>query len=240
MDILEEHVPAAVLILTGGVERDFASAVYKQFTSGTAPPWFEAMPTDVQSFVVLDYLPNILNEPMTLDMLALASPAARPAATAESTATSTSMPPTTYTESTHDHASRIDVAMVVGTVIPVTCLALILGFALWLIRRRKTRRAKRTANTLFPADPERAMRRWSETTFDTALQPQYQQNQSSISPPMAMQSPTRLSQPLRRALSESDLVDPSRAEAKAINRKSAASQDDRAELEAITSPLVRC
>jgi hypothetical protein len=128
------------LILTGGIERDFASAVYKQSTSGTAPPWFEAMPTDVQSFVVLDYLPNILNEPMTLDMLALASPAARPAATAESTATSTSMPPTTYTESTHDHASRIDVAMVVGTVIPVTCLALILGFALWLIRRRKIRR----------------------------------------------------------------------------------------------------
>jgi hypothetical protein len=240
MSVLESHVPAVVLILTGGGERVFATAVYEQFTSGTAPPWFEAMPTDVQSFVILDYLPVWLNEPMTLDMFALASPAARPAATAESTATSTSVPSTIYAESGDDHASGINVAMVAGTVVPLTCLALILGFAIWFIRRRKIRRAKRSANTLFPADPERAMRRWSETTFDTALQPQFQQNQGSMSPPMAMQSPTRLSRPLRRALSESDLVDSSRAEAKAINRRSAASQDDRAELEAITSPLVRC
>jgi hypothetical protein len=233
-------VPAAVLILTGGGERVFATAVYEQFTPGTAPPWFEAMPTDVQSFVVLDYLPNLLAEPMTLDMLALASPAARPTATTEPTAVSTSMQPAASTESVHDHASRIDAAIVAGTIVPVVCVALVLGFAIWLIRRRKTRRAKRSANTLFPDDPERAMRRWSETTFDTALQPQYQQDQDSMSPPMAMQSPTKLSQPLQRALSESDLVDSSRAEAKAINRKSAASQDDRAELEAVTSPSVRC
>jgi hypothetical protein len=233
-------VPAVVLILTGGGERVFATAMYEQFTSGTAPPWFEAMPTDVQSFVILDHLPGWLTEPMTLDMLALASLAARPAATAESTATSTSMPSTTYTESRDNHASGINVAMVAGTIVPVTCLALILGFAIWLTRRRKTRRAKRSANTLSPADPERAIRRWSETTFDNALQPQYHQNQGSMSPSMAMHSPTRLSQSLRRALSECDLVDSSRAEAKAVNRKSAASQDDRAELEAVTSPLVRC
>jgi hypothetical protein len=229
-----------VLILTSGDSRDFATAVYRQFTSGTAPPWFQAMPTEVQSFVVLDYLPNLLTEPMTLDMLALASPAARPTATTEPTATSTSMPSATYTESTHDHASRNNVAMVTGTVVPVVCLALIFGFAIWLVRRRKARRAKKSANTLFPADPERAMRRWSETTFETALQPQYQQNQGSISPQMAMYSPSRSSQPLRRALSESDLVDSSKAEANAVNRKSATSQDDRVELEAVTSPLVRC
>jgi hypothetical protein len=109
-------VPAALLIFTSGGDRVFATAVYEQFTSGTAPPWFAAMPTDVQSFVVLDYLPNLLAGPMTLDMLALASPAARPTATTEPTAASTSMQPAASTESVHNHASRIDVAIVAGTI----------------------------------------------------------------------------------------------------------------------------
>jgi hypothetical protein len=83
MSVLTGHVPASVQILTDAGSADFATAVYRQFTSGTAPSWFRAMPTHVQSFVVLDYLPNWLNEPMAIDMLALASPtpAARPTGT---------------------------------------------------------------------------------------------------------------------------------------------------------------
>jgi hypothetical protein len=86
MSVLTEHLPAAVLILAHDGNPGFASAMYKQFISGTAPPWFQAMPTAARSFVVLDYLPNWLSEPMTLDIQQmLASPAARPTATSEPT-----------------------------------------------------------------------------------------------------------------------------------------------------------
>lgn len=236
-------MPAAVMILSDGNGAGFATAVYNQFASGTAPPWFKSMPTDVQSFVVLDYLPNNLDEPMTLDILALASPAARPTATTEPTAASKptlSTPSATPDESGPDpsHSPRTKVAVITGTVVSVISLACILSFAILFIRHRKARRAKSSANTLPPLDPERAMRRWSETTFSTAVQPQ---NQSMDSPQTAeLHSPGSISHPLRRALSESDLENVSSVGTKGTNPKSAASYEDRVELEAVTSPLVRC
>lgn len=236
MSVLEEAVPAAVLIMTDYLDEAFATAVYSQFTSGTAPPWFKAMPTDVQSFVALDFLPKKLkDEPMTLDMLALASPAARPTSTPASTSTSTP------SATNDDHSPRVNVAVITGVVVPVISLALIFSFAIWFFQRRKSRRAKNSANTLLPLDPERAMQRWSETTFSTALPPQDRQSQSMNSPQTAeLHSPGSISHPLRRALSESDLENVSSVGTKGTDPKSAASHEDRAELEAVTSPLVRC
>lgn len=242
MSVLGEHVPAAVLLLSDSYAA-FATAVYEQFTSGTAPPWFGAMPTDVQSFVVLDYLPNNLDEPMTLDILALASPAARPTATAEPTTASSptlSTPSATSDKSGLDDSPspRINVAVMTGIIVAVISLVLILSFAIWFLQRRKARRARSSINTLPPLDPERALRRWSDTTFNTALHPQ---NQSMDSPQTAeLHFPGSISHPLRRALSESHLENVSSVGTKETNPKSAASHEDRVELEAVKSPLVRC
>ncbi|GAB7329877.1 hypothetical protein MBLNU13_g01588t2 [Cladosporium sp. NU13] len=177
MSFLNEHVPAAVQILTNGGSSDFATAVYRQFTSGTAPSWFQAMPTDVQSYVVLDYLPNWLNEPMALDWLALASPAARPTGTTGPTAT------IKLTPVALNQASSRRGTVIAAILIPLFILPLVLGSAIFFIRYRRRRRARSLASSLPPLDPEQAVRRWSETTFGTAVSPREQRHQSSFLPP---------------------------------------------------------
>lgn len=234
MSIMNEHLPAAILMLKnqGAV---FATAVYSQFTSGTAPSWFEAMPTDAQSFVLLDYLPNWMSEPMTLDLLAMASPASRPTGTAEPTTTSSFEP-------VPERASTKKAPILFAAIfVPMISLAFALGFAVWFIRRRRKRRAISLASNLPPLDPEQAVRRWSETTFSTALQPQDQRSPSIVSPSMTlMHSPAAASLPLRRALSESDLGHSMSSATKATELECVATQDDPAELETRTAPLVRC
>jgi hypothetical protein len=247
MSVLTEHLPAAVQILTDGGSPDFASAVYQQFTSGTAPPWFQAMPTDAQSYVVLDFLPNWLREPMTLDWLALASPAARPTTTPGPTSvtgpTGTTRPtliPMPTVSATNQTSSRRDV-VVVAILIPLVALAIALGFAIWFFRYRRKRRARSLASSLPPLDPEQAVRRWSETTFSTAVSPQSPQNQHGFLPPMTMaESPARSSPALRRALSESDLGQIASPGSKGADLEGVETQSDRAELEARTAPLSKC
>jgi len=241
MSVLTENLPAAVQILKSGSDRDFATAVYNQFTSGTAPPWFRAMPTDVQSFVVLDYLPYWLSVPMTIDMLALASPAARPTGTTSPTdttgPTATFKPMPTTTNRT---SSKKDI-VVVAILVPLVILAVAIGFAIWFVRYRRKRRARSLASDLPPLDPEQAVRRWSETTFSTAESPQDQRHQSSFLPPMAlMESPARSLTALRRTLSEGDLGQVTSPGTKAKDLEAVETQSDRAELEARTAPLVKC
>ena len=245
MSILTEHLPAAVVILTNSRDEDFATAVYSQFTSGTAPPWFKAMPTDAQSFVLLDYLPNGLSTPMTLDMLALAtvaSPAARPTGTTSPTSTSTHMP--SATKQALGKTSEKNGTLVAAILIPLMLLALALGFSICYVRHRRHKRARSLANDLPPVDAERAARRWSESTFGTAVQPPDSRIQSSmlpLLPSMAMTNPPgRMSHPMRRALSESDLSQIAGPRSKATDLECVSTQSNRAELEAQTAPLVKC
>jgi hypothetical protein len=149
MSILTEHLPAAVLILTNGRGVDFTTAVYRQFTSETARPWFKAMPTEAQGFVLLDYLPNWLSEPMTLDAQQLATvarPAARPTSTTWPTSTSNPMP--LATSQGPGKTSGKNGPLVAVILIPLMLLALALGFSIYYIRHRKRRRARSLANNL--------------------------------------------------------------------------------------------
>lgn len=235
MSVLTEHLPAAILILAHGGSPDFATAVYSEFTSGTAPPWFQAMPTDVQSFVVLDYLPNWLDVPMTLDMQQmLASPAARPTGTTGPTATS--KPTLAAVDQTSPKSGTIAIAIL----IPLLIVALALGFTVGFIRHRRRRRARSLASDLPPLDPEQATRRWSETTFSTAVSPQSPRNQHSFLPPIILtESHAPSSTALRRALSESDLGQVAGPDMKAKDLEGVETQSDRAELEARTVPLTK-
>jgi len=241
MSILTERVPATVQNLTSGGDADFATAMYRQFTSGTAPPWFQAMPTDAQSFVVLDYLPNWLSEPMALEVLAVASPASRPTSTTGPTDTIVPTVILKPTPSTMNQTSSKRGTIVAVILIPLFILALALGFAIFFVRYRRRRRAKSLASSLPPLDPEQAVRRWSETTFSTAVSPQEPRHQSSFLPPITlMESPGRDSHALRRALSESDVGQVANLELKAKDLEGVETQSDRAELEARTAPLVKC
>lgn len=239
MSVLTEHLPAAVQILKSGSDADFATAVYNQFTSGTAPPWFQAMPMDVQSFVVLDYLPNWLGVPMTIDLLA--SPAARLTATTEPTGTTGPAATNKSIPSVMNQTSSKRGTIVAAIVIPLFILALALGFAIFFVRYRRRRRAKSLASSLPPLDPEQDVRRWSETTFSTAVSPQEQRHQSSLLPPVTLtESPERNSHALRRAMSESDIGQVANPELKMKDLEGVETQSDPAELEARTAPLVRC
>jgi hypothetical protein len=241
MSFLTENLPAAVQILSKGGSADFATAVYKQFTSGTAPSWFQVMPTDVQSYVVLDYLPNWLSEPMTLDWLALASPAARPTSTPGPTSIAAPTVTIKPTPSAIDRTSFKKDVVVVAILIPLVALAIALGFAIWFFRYRRKRRARSLASSLPPLDPEQAVRRWSETTFSTAVSPQSPQIQHNFLPLMTMtESPARSSPALRRALSESDLGQVASPGSKGADLEGVETQSDRAELEARTAPLTKC
>jgi hypothetical protein len=241
MSVLTEHLPAAVLILAHDASEEFATGMYRQFTSGTAPSWFQAMPTDVQSFVVLDYLPNWLNEPMTIDMLALASPAARPTAATGPTGTTRPTPTFKPMPPEMDKTSSKKDVVVVAILVPLVILAVAVGLAIWFVRYRRRKRARSLASDLPPLDPEQAVRRWSETTFSTAVSPQEQRHQSSFLPPMTlMESPARSSTALRRTLSEGDLGQANSPGTKAKDLEAVETQSDRAELEARTAPLVKC
>lgn len=55
-----------------------------------------------------------------------------------------------------------------------------------------------------------------------------------------MESPARTSTALRRALSESDLGQVASRGTKAKDLEAVETQSDRAELEALTAPLVKC
>ena len=198
------------------------------------------MPTEVQSYVVLGYLPNWLSEPMALDWLALASPAARPTGDTGATATTGPIATTKLTSSSMDHSSKRD-TIVAAILTPLFILALALGFTIFFIRYRRDRRARSLASSLPPLDPEQAVRRWSETTFSTAVPPQGQRYQSSFLPPMTLtESPARSPHALRRALSESDLGQVASTEVKPKDLECVETQSDQAELEARTAPLVKC
>lgn len=238
MSVLTEHLPAAVQILKGGSDADFATAVYNQFTSGTAPPWFKAMPTDVQSFVVLDYLPNWLSVPMTVDLLA--SPVARPTGTTGPTATPIPTVTSRPTVSAKDQASPKSGTIVIAILIPLLIIALALGFTVGFIRHRRRRRARSLASDLPPLDPEQATRRWSETTFSTSVSPQSPRNQHGFLPPITLtESPARDSTALRRAQSESDMGQVASPDMKAKDVEGVETQCDPAELEARTAPLTK-
>lgn len=133
------------------------------------------MPTDVQSFVVLDYLPNWLSTPMELNFLDLASPAVRP--TPATGPTGTTVPTATFkpTPIVINQTSLKKGIVVVAILVPLVILAAI-GFAIWFVRYRRRRRARSLASSLPPLDPEQAVRRWSETTFSIAVSPQEQQH----------------------------------------------------------------
>jgi hypothetical protein len=182
---------------------------------------------------------------MTLDMLALAtvaSPAARPTGTTSPTSTSTHMP--SATKQAPGKASGKNGTLVAAILIPLMLLALALGFSICYVRYRRHKRARSLANNLPPVDAERAARRWSDSTFGTAVQPQDQRFQSStlpLLPPMAMTDlPGRISHPLRRALSESDLSQIAGPGSKVTDLECVPTRSDRAELEAQTAPLVKC
>lgn len=193
--LVSNAVPAAVGMLDGdyGYHGTYATAIYAQFTSGTAPPWFTALPAEVQSYLVLEFLPHWLGEPMTIDMLALASPAARPAsvpatttvASSALTPTQTSIPTQTQTVvSNKGETPGKNRAIIAGTVIPIASLILLTSLALWLLKRRKAKTQRNSsAMAIHPFDPERATQRWSETTFSTAAPVTKQQQPSNISQP---------------------------------------------------------
>ena len=237
MSILNENVPAAVQILTNGQSADFATAVYKQFTSGTASPRFKSVPTDVQSFFVLDYLPDLLSEPMTFDLLA--SPAAEPTSSTGQTGTAGPTATIKLTPSPMDRSLKRG-TIVAAILIPFFILAPALGFAIVFIRYRRKGRARSLAGSLPPLDPEQAMRRWSETTFNTAVSPQEPRRQSSFLPLMNLIGSPARSHALRRTLSESNLGQVANLELKSKHLEGVETQSDRAELEARTAPLVGC
>ena len=195
------------------------------------------MPTDVQSFVVLNYLPNLLSEPMTLDLLA--SPAARPTSTTGPTGTAGPTATIKLTPSSMDRSSKRG-TIIAAILIPFFILAPALGFAIVFIRYRRKGRARSLAGSLPPLDPEQAMRRWSETTFNTAVSPQEPRRQSSFLPLMNLIGSPARSHALRRTLSESNLGQVANLELKSKHLEGVETQSDRAELEARTAPLVGC
>ncbi|KAM0720626.1 hypothetical protein Q7P37_004763 [Cladosporium fusiforme] len=201
MNALTSALPVPIAIFSTQTSL-LATAVFNEFSSGSAPAWFTDMPRDVQSYIVQDFLPNYLQEPMTLDILALA----KPGSTATPVPAPTLAPVAEYTQIAHGMSSK-DKVVVAGTVIPVVSIGAAIAFGFWLARRRKRKQRSRPASSAHPFDSEWATQRWSETTFTTNLPPPSDQDQGSpYSPPPFIVSPASdTAGPVRRRLSESDL-----------------------------------
>lgn len=131
-DVLSKAVPAPVALLDDGIGCKYATAVYEQFTSGEPQLWFTSISPDVQSFVISDFLPGHLDEPMTLDLLAFASPASTP--TPVPAATTGSDDPELTASATVMDQERIaprDKAIIAGTIVPVVSLILLAALVIW-------------------------------------------------------------------------------------------------------------
>lgn len=187
MSELSQVLPAAVYALRDDYDGDgpFATAMYNQWTSGIAPDWFGSIQPSAQSFLLYDNFPNNLEEPMTLALSRSASPAAVPTSGSSSTAA-----PSTFSTSVSASSAMASstpvmepiitashsrtTAIATGTVIPIVALGILGSVILWLvIRRRRDRTRRREAGGTgdpHPLEPDRQIRRWSETTFSTTQQ----------------------------------------------------------------------
>jgi len=59
-DVLATAMPRPLSsVFYSGHAADFLTTIYYQFTSGTGPSWFSAMPTYAQTYLVTYYLPVI-------------------------------------------------------------------------------------------------------------------------------------------------------------------------------------
>lgn len=234
MDEMLSAIPAPIAIIHE--MRQFATAVYEEFTSGSAPPWFTKMPREVRSFVVQDFLPVYVQVQMTLDIAALA----KPGSTATPMPGPTAAPSPSGLTRVADKMSSREKAVVAGTVVPVIVIGIAIVFAIWFIRRRKAMQRSRPTSTAHAFDVERATKRRSETTFTTSAQPlSYHAPVTPSSPLATMMSPASdPSGSIRRTLSESDLRGAQKEMAEMGLSKS---QDVPLELEASESPkLERC
>lgn len=225
MDSLSAVLPANIAVLNSNT-RLFANAVYSQFTSGIAPSWFTQLPPDTQSYVVRDFLPNNLDQPMSLDLLALASPAAKPTlrptatATPESTVSVIRSPSAIVSPSAvSDHRDHRKLAIVLGVILPITMVALLTSLTVLFIKRREARKVSRAITNANYHDKEKAVRGCAAEMPDIEASPT-----------------TDIVRPSQRTLSEGDLrgsFTPSKAIAELDITKSA---EECVELEAAVSP----
>lgn len=194
MSDLSEALPASIYTLEDTVWNDngpFAIAIYNQWT-GVAPSWFSQIPSSARSFLLYDYLPNYLEEAMTLHLDQSTSSTASPAASPTSGPSSTEAPSTFATATRSDTTSSVNnhtaqpsaTALVegthdttkfaVGTVVPVMSLVMLGDLILLLVTRRRRDRTRwreaRVSGTPHPLEPEKDIRRWSETTRSTTKQ----------------------------------------------------------------------
>lgn len=235
--VLSSALPAAIALLASK-KYDVATAVYSQFTSGIPPPWFTSMPSNVQSYVVLNWLPSYLAEPMTIDILAMANPS--PVATPTPGPAATSQPTATREPKYRNQltsSQKREGTIVAATIVPTVALVAIAILIWYVLRRRRARKAAGVAKGQHPPDPEQAMQRWSQTTFSTAVQSSHHHMEPSQT------SPTRFpispdsdgSCTIRRTLSESDIRSSSGLRKEIAEIELPASQVDRVELEASPS-----
>lgn len=155
LDILSKAVPAPVALLDDDYGYNYATAIYNQLTSGEAPPWFVSLSPEIQSFVVLDFLPGRLDQPMTFDLLALASPASTPTPVPAAT-TRNSVPEVTGSATIPDEeqVTSRDKAIIAGTIIPTVSLILLVAIGIWLVKRRRSKARSRDTSDTRPFDTE--------------------------------------------------------------------------------------
>lgn len=177
MSVLSDALPTSINNLRNDAaytNGPFANAIYDDFTSGTPPPWFTAMPNAVQSFLILDYIPNWMSErPMALRVLGeTAQPGASPTSsiptstlTPIQTSLSTAMDPELFSDTAPEPSDRHLVPIVVGTIVSVVVLAALLALILLLMRRKRRQRDEAHYPKAEVQDTKRPARRFSDTTF---------------------------------------------------------------------------
>lgn len=239
-DVLSKAVPAPVALLDDGIGGKYATAIYDQFTSGEPPSWFTSLSPDVQSFVILDFLPGHLDEPMTLDLLAFASPASTPTPVPAATTRIDDPEPTASpTIMDQERIASRDKAIIAGTTIPVVSLILLAAFVIWLVRRHKSKARSRDPGITRPFDTEQAAQRWSETTFSTALGRQSNQTQPHQGSPAVKvaSSASQTAHDFRRTLSDGDLRASMTSQRGRVEQRVSLGGSGRAELEDTGSPV---
>lgn len=154
LNVLSNAVPAAVALLDDDYGHKYATAIYDQFTSGEPPHWFTSLSKDAQSFVILDFLPDHLDEPMTLDLLAFASPASTPTFVPATTTRSLDPELTASMAVMEEENITSRNKAIIGTVIPVVSLILLAAFGIWLTKRRRSKARSRRTSGVWPFDTE--------------------------------------------------------------------------------------
>lgn len=237
LDILTSALPAPVRLLGSTDSLALATAVYSQFSSGTPPSWFTAMPSKAQSYVILEWLPNNMQQPMTIDMLALASPVATPTPGPTATSQPTATKEPKYRNQLTSSQKR-EGTIVAATIVPAVALVAIAILIWYVLRRRRAKKTMGAGKSQRPPDPEQAMQRWSQTTFSTAVQSSHHHMEPSQASPMGLSVSPNSDGPctIRRTLSEGDIRSCSGLRKELAEIELPASQVDRVELEASPSP----